>query len=342
MRMIPVTRPDRAAPCQKIGSIMDVILHIGAHRCATTSFQNYLRQNVNALDQQGIGFWGPRRTRNGLFRGIVPKVGGGAWRDQQRRGMGRVRMHLARSSGLGVNSLLVTDENLLGSVRENLRFCELYSGAGERMARYGEAFDGRIRHILLNVRSLDTYWASALGFSLTRGRNMPGQAALVRLATAQRSWRDVITDVACAIPGATIWIAPFEVFAGRPEAQLSGVTGINAPKTHARERLNTTLHLPALRALAIELNEDWDLPEGDGRWMPFAAEQVAALRENYADDLMWLTSGAEGLARLLPDPDKIPKPKTTRAGTSLPPNEPSDMTRGRTHDRQERYVARAR
>jgi len=318
---------------------MDVILHIGAHRCATTSFQNYLRQNTNALDQQGIGFWGPRRTRNGLFRGILPRVGVGAWRDQQRRGVGRVRMHLARSSGLGVNSLLVTDENMLGSVRENLRFCELYCGAGERLARYGEAFDGRIRHILLNVRSLDTYWTSALGFGLTRGRNMPGGAALTRLAAAHRSWRDVITDVACAIPGATIWVAPFEVFAGRPEAQLSAIAGIKAPKTHARERLNATLHLPALRALATELGVEWDLPEGDGRWFPFAPDQAAALRENYADDLMWLTGGADGLARLLPDPEKIPKPETERAGTSLPT---TDMTRGRTHDRQQRHVARAR
>lgn len=342
MRMgkTPVTRPDGAAPSQKIGPEMDVILHIGAHRCATTSFQNYLRQNIDALAQQGLGFWGPRRTRNGLFRGIVPKIGGGgAWRDQQRRGVGRVQIHLARSSGLGVSSLMVSDENMLGSVRENLRFCELYCGAGERMARYGEAFDGRIRHILLNVRSLDTYWASALGFGLTRGRNVPGRAALVRLAAAQRSWRDVITDVACAIPDATIWVAPFEVFAGRPEAQLSVVAGIKAPKFHARERLNATLRLPALRALAVELNVDWDLPEGDGRWLPFAPDQAAALRENYADDLMWLTGGADGLARLLPDPDKRLTPETKRAGISPPT---SDMTRGRTNDHQERYVARAR
>ena len=336
---IPVTRPDGAARCQQIGSDMDVILHIGAHRCATTSFQNYLRANSDTLDQQGIGFWGPRRTRNGLLRGIVPKIGAGAWRDQQRRGVGRVRMNLARSSGLGVKSLVVTDENMLGSVRENLRFCELYCGAGERMARYGEAFDGRIRHILLNVRSLDTYWASALGFSLTRGRNLPGHAALVRLAASPRSWRDVITDVACAIPDATIWVAPFEVFAGRPEAQLSAVAGIKAPKAQARERLNATLHLPALRALGKELNENWDLPDGDGRWLPFAPDQTAALRENYADDLLWLTGGADGLARLLPDPDKIPNPKTERAGTSLPT---ADMTRGRIHDRQERHMARAR
>ncbi len=319
---------------------MDVILHVGAHRCATTSFQTYLRLNSAALQQRGVGFWGPWRMRTNMLCAIVPKPGAGAARDRQRRGVGRLRMHLARSRGLGVQTLVVSDENMLGSVRENLRFCELYCGAGERMARYAQAFDGRIRHVLLNIRGLDTYWASAAGFGLTRGREMPGAPALTRLAGAGRSWRDVITDLAHAMPDATIWVAPFEVFAGRPEAQLSALTRMQPPRAHARERLNATLRLPQLRALADELGTGWVFPEGDGRWQPFDPGQVADLREAYADDLMWLTGGADGLARLLPDPAKIPMPQTIRAGKSPPQHH--DMTRGRLDDRQERRVARAR
>ena len=310
---------------------MDVILHIGAHRCATTSFQKYLGANHEYLKEQGLGFWGPGRTRNGLFRGIVPGLGVPMCRDQHRRGLGRVRLQLTRSAGLGVRSLLVSDENMLGTVRENLRFCELYCGVGERLARYGEAFDGRIRHVLLNIRAFDSYWASAMGFGLTRGREMPGAAALDRLAHSPRSWRDVITDVACALPNATLWVAPFETFAGRPEAQLSAIAGVTAPLHQARERLNATLQLPQLRALAQELATDWAFPTGEGRWQPFSPEQIAVLREVYADDLMWLTGGADGLARLLQDPDK------KRAGKSPPM---TDRTRGRSDDRQERRPER--
>lgn len=42
---------------------MDLILHFGAHRCATSSFQEYMSINSVALKRQGIGYWGPERTR---------------------------------------------------------------------------------------------------------------------------------------------------------------------------------------------------------------------------------------------------------------------------------------
>ena len=337
MSVSPAIRPNGAAIIRRIGSPMDVTLHIGAHRCASTSFQTYMYHNRENLLGQGIGVWGPWRTRTGLFRGILPGPAVATGRDLHRRGIGRVQMQLTRSAGLGLGTLLVSDENMMGTMRRNLRMGDLYGGIGERLARYGEAFDGRITSVALNIRSLDTYWASALGYGLTHGRGMPNAAMLHRLATSPRSWRDVITDVACALPNARIWALPFEVFAGRPEAQLAALARIDAPKSHARNWLNATPRLPRLRELAVELSEDWDLPDGDGRWQPFSSHQIAVMREAYADDLMWLTGGADGLARLMPDPEKLPD--IIQAGTH-PPR--PDMTRGKQHDRPERRMARAR
>jgi len=43
--------------------------------------------------------------------------------------------------------------------------------------------------------------------------------------------------------------------------------------------------------------EPAELPsDGLGHWQPFTKDQTAALRETYADDLFWLTAGADGLA----------------------------------------------
>ncbi|MDK3074940.1 hypothetical protein QO034_17765 [Sedimentitalea sp. JM2-8] len=71
------------------------------------------------------------------------------------------------------------------------------------------------------------------------------------------------------------------------------------------------------------------LPEGDGRRQPFPAEQIAVFRGSYADDLMWMSAGADGLARPMDDPDK------TGAGPNLPS---TDTTRGRPNDNQERRM----
>jgi hypothetical protein len=75
------------------------------------------------------------------------------------------------------------------------------------------------------------------------------------------------------------------------------------------------------------------LPAGDGRWHPFTAAQRASLRERYADDLMWLAAGADGLAWLMDDPEK------TWTGPNL---SGTDMTRGKRNDHEERPMARAR
>jgi hypothetical protein len=310
---------------------MNLTLHIGAHRCATTTFQSYLRANSDRLLADGVGFWGPRRTRAGLFRGIQPGPQIATGRDLHRRAIGLIGLQCTQSRDLGLKHLVVTDENMMGTMRSNLRLAELYCGVGERMARFAEAFDGHVTDVVVNIRSLDRYWASALGYGLMAGRGVPTSAALARIAYNPRGWRDVITDIACAIPAARLHVMPFETFAGRPDAQLTAMIGTPAPRTHARLWKNATPLLPELRAMLGAT--EGALPEGPGRWQPFDAAQVATLKELYADDLMWLIAGADGLAQIAPDPEK------TEAGITLPV---TDMTRGRRYDSQERHVARAR
>jgi hypothetical protein len=308
---------------------MNVFLHIGAHRCATTTFQAYMRQNSDRLGLQGTGFWGPLVTRKGLFSGVLPVPGASLGRDKQRRAAGRIQLRLTRCAGLGVQRLVVSDENMLGSVRANLRMGELYCGVGERLARFNQAFGGRVTDVVLSIRSLDRYWASALGYSLTRGRHLPSQGELDRLVSSPRSWRDVVTDVACAMPEARIRVLPFETFAGRPDAQLQALTGMEPPRTHARIWHNATPKLPQLRE-ELGTRAARRLPDGEGRWQPFTWTQQAELRETYADDMMWLTAGADGLARLARDPDE------KMAG--LNPSA-TELTRGRPYDDEDRRLA---
>ncbi|MBL4769228.1 MAG: hypothetical protein JKY94_16240 [Rhodobacteraceae bacterium] len=303
---------------------MDIVLHIGAHRCATTTFQHYMRLNAERLERCGIGFWGPRRTRNGLFSGLAPRSRIATGRNLQRRAAGRVQLHCARSEALGIETLVVSDENMLGSVRANLRIGELYCGVGERVARYAHAFGGRVSKVVLNIRSLEYFWASSLGYGLTRGMGVPVHSSLDRLAYGPRSWRDVVTDVACAAPDAQILVLPFEIFSGQPEVQLSAITRRKTPKSHARDWLNATPKLPELREIIHEL------PAGEGRWQPFEAPQIAAMRETYSDDLLWLAAGADGLASLITDPNKI------RVEMNPPV---TDLTRGRHYDHEKRRLA---
>jgi hypothetical protein len=279
---------------------MDVTLHIGAHRTGSTSFQNYLRDNRVRLDGQSYGFWGPWRTRKGLLNDLGTRP---ASAKAAQRAAGRVQINLAATAKRGMRCLLVSDENMIGTPRRCLRNRALYSDIGERMARYHAAFQTPKR-ILLQIRSLDTWWPSVMAHLLPRGEDVPAAGTLEAITNSPRSWRHVIADLACACPDSEIIVTPFERFVSQPDRLFQAMT--DAPVAPA-SRIEGFWHnrsplLPALRDLLEDRGQAMDLlPEGDGRWNPFHPAQSAQLREMYEDDLFWLRAGADGLAKLTED-----------------------------------------
>ncbi len=201
------------------------------------------------------------------------------------------------------------------------------------MARYNAAFDGQVTRIMLTIRSPESWWGSAAAYTVARGHAVPSRAQLDAIAEQDRSWRDVIVDLAGALPDAEIIVATFEEFAGRPDVLLAEATGVDAPKDTEMLWLNRAPDLAALRALLAARGEDPALmPEGTGRWLPFNDAQSAALRETYADDLFWLAAGADGLATLTQDPTR------KRAGLSQPAG---DKRKGHHHDIRQRHMAQS-
>lgn len=311
---------------------MDVILHVGAHRTATTSFQNYLRANRSGLQAQGIGFWAPWRTRGGLLNGLADRP---VSSDAARRGAGRVALNLEGSRRQGITTLVVSDENMIGTPRRCLRRGTLYPGAGERMARLAAAFGGPTR-VTLQIRALDAWWASTVAWLVPRGENLPSSAAVEAICTAPRSWRDVITDIACACPGTEIQVTAFETFCDRPDLLLGVLTGRSGvpsarPGCFVENRRPDTDGLRAVLAARGDAAPALSVTPPSARWTPFNDIQAARLRDTYADDLFWLRAGADGLARLTENPEPA-RPRLNLAAAA--------MKRGSTDDGPARKLAR--
>lgn len=322
---IPAALPNGAAFWQSLGrSIMDVILHLGAHRTATTTFQHYMQDHAEALAAQQTAYWSPERARTSVFPGLFRNSTAPKGRNLARRAEGRIRLFAAQARASGIAQLLVSDENLLGNCKQNIRAEQLYPAAGERIARVSAAFGGRVRRIVLSIRSQDLWWASACALTVSRGHPVPIDQRLENIAQSRRSWRDVITDLACAAPGAQIDVLTFEAVNGRPERLLRSALGKTPPTDTRRRWLNRSPDVQTLRAALADQGSDPDLlPDGLGRWHPFTPEQSEMMRENYADDLHWLLAGADGLATLTED--TCPN----RAETYLPSGA---FTKGQRHD----------
>lgn len=310
---------------------MDIILHLGAHRTATTSFQYYMRKNARGLRDSGIGFWGPREMRGGLLAGALPQPGLLAPERQLARARGRVSLRLEAARHAGLRHLVISEENLIGSTRRNLRERRLYPDAGQRLARYAALFDGRITRAVICIRALDSYWMSAMAYAVARGARMPLATDLERVAQDGRGWRALIADLACALPDVPIVVLTHDSVAGRPEAKLRAMTDMtDPPLRHAREWLNRAPDAARLRALVAERGGDAQaIGTDEGPWRPFGDAQRAVLAETWADDLFWLHAGADGLARLTEE-TRPEDAGHTRTGPT---------TEGQGHDIEERRLA---
>ena len=196
-----------------------------------------------------------------------------------------------------MKTLLISDENMIGNVRANLRARQLYPAIGERMAHYNAAFDGRIDRIVLTVRTLDLWWRSAASYGVKRGAQPLQHKDCCEISQDSRGWRDVIADLACAAPEAEIVVIPFETYVARPEVLLEHATELNGLPAISSEWLNRSPDLPGLREILRDRGAPKDaLATGIGHWNPFERKQSAVLRERYEDDLYWLRGGADGLA----------------------------------------------
>ena len=280
---------------------MDVILHLGAHRTASASFQHYLHAGQARLTRAGVAVWIPADEQ--ALLPDVQSMDDPALTPGTRFAFARKRVmeNLDKADARGIMHLVVSDQNVIGSPETLLQEGRLYSGIGEKMARYSEAFGGSLTRIVLSIRSQNGFWSSLMADAIAQGHMPPTDDTLEKIAHQARGWRDVITDLACAVTEIDIQVHPFEVFGSLPEYNLAAMTDLpDLPVKHAREWLNRSPSRTELRDILTKRGEDPDLvPEGEGRWYPFDRDQSRALREAYADDLFWLRAGADGLAKLI-------------------------------------------
>lgn len=288
---------------------MDVTLHIGAHRTGTTTLQNYLEKNRDNLREIGTEYWGAKQTRSGLFTGFEKRLS--AQTNEEigygKKSSGLIRDMLARLEEDGVKSLIVSEENMLGSIGGNVRDGSLYNEASGLLQRFTPGFGGHCNRVALSIRSYDEYWASVFNFVTQRGGKLLSKQKMDELAAQPRRWRDIITEVSGIFPSAELIVWSFEATLDRESDKLALLNGGRVPKQmHAQKQWhNASVSSTKLRQMLETSGRSGlaaGVPEGTTRWQPFAADQVATFQEQYREDIAWLRSGADGIAKFEDNP----------------------------------------
>lgn len=285
---------------RKVRSLLEVILHMGAHRTGTTTLQRSLQQNAQNLKKNGVTVWGPSETRGRLFSGLLRGFDAEAGETTRlvARNKGVIAIEMDRLARKQCRNLLITEENILGGIRGNLRSHQLYPRLDERLARFAEMFGPVCGRIGLAIRPYQDFWASSMAHSIPLGHRLLDEDDFDQLVTQPRTWRRVINDVAAAFPRADIMVWEFDRMVRQPAAQLKILTNgqLNLHLGLMEQQHNTSPGRDALRSILAQRRDgsEAQIAAGDGRFMPMGAHHIEAMQAQYAIDLAWLRGASVG------------------------------------------------
>ena len=182
-----------------------IVVHLGAHRTGTTLFQKTLADNRQRLSDLGICFLGPDQIRNGDFEGLLVRRAELTllqFRKSQ-KAVRKLRCLLDSERRAG-RRVILSEENILGSIRHNVDTMSVYPNIQNSLDMLKPAFE-QVDVFYFSIRPLHVWWNSCLSFAIRHFRRPPSDMQLDYIAyNSALGWRPVIQAVCKAFPKARV------------------------------------------------------------------------------------------------------------------------------------------
>lgn len=193
---------------------MDLTVHIGAHRTGSTLVAQAITASVEADPACGVAVWHPRYLRSiGGWQAVPRSVT--ATGAPASRAAGRVLATLsdrlaedaAALDAQGVRHLVISEENLVGTMRTNMTQSAFYPDVASRLRAYASVLPMVPARVALGVRDYGAVWSSAFHYIPQSGNEAPSrQAARTALLDHDRGWPDVIESIYDVWPDTEVYV----------------------------------------------------------------------------------------------------------------------------------------
>lgn len=204
---------------------LEIVLHLGAHKTASTHLQLALGRARAALAGQGVAMFLPEDLRrNGL------RLADCLSSQPEDRSHNAVIRKALGEAARGARLLLISEENILGSAHQPamIREARLYPDAGARLARLGMLLPAGRVTMALAMRNPAGFLVSAYSQRLLSGRIEHFEHYRGGLDPAALSWRDLVARLRAALPDAGLVLWAYEDYpaiAGQVLAAMLGREG---------------------------------------------------------------------------------------------------------------------
>lgn len=293
---------------------MEIHLHIGAHRTGTTSAQKLLESRSAQLRAAGVVFRGPSALRGwGLYDLLQRMTDARAPVDRIEAAQQVLRDWVTKFGP--VRRVVISDENLSGTMLQNYTDAALYPDAEARFQALGQLLPAQPDVVCVTIRDLVGYWQSVFAHLAMLGKLDTFDAE--RLAKSPRkSWLPLVQGVRTAFPKARLKIMRYDsTVVERLVAELVGpgrAARLPTPKRSfglaLTDEIMASLHAlpvgPGREALSLRLRETRDTAD-----RAFSAAQARELDVAYSAD--WQALRAGGIAGAVLDPAPMAGDVTT-------------------------------
>lgn len=172
-----------------------VFIHAGAHRTGSSSFQNCLAENRAALAAAGYDLAYP--SRDGAAGGTLrlarrlPRPGNLTPVEES----AGLRDYFRRFFTQPGNDLILSEENLIGRIKPLLKG-RFFTMAARRMRAVAAGFDAPVEHLLLVIRSYDSFFESAYRKQAEENLVDPFADLCSTISGRSRGWAELVTEIA--------------------------------------------------------------------------------------------------------------------------------------------------
>jgi hypothetical protein len=288
---------------------MDLHLHLGAHKTATTYMQSHFQQEAQLLRSEGIIYipveifrpWRRQTLRRAAKKGPGSST---AYFD----------VFLERWRPRGSSTLVISDENMIGTCGNIVRFGRLYPELVTKLGGVAEMMCQRHPSIFISIRSYDAFYAAVYCEALRYDARCTFKNFSSRLDPTARRWHHILAEIATLFPESPIIVWPYEIFRDKIPEIFDRLSG--KPITSKMLLSNENIHR-SMSPRAVEIVESlaqrigWGaarrllsiveflLPNENGApvFSPWSEQDRDFLRRLYEEDLAVI--GANNRFRML-------------------------------------------
>lgn len=272
----------------------EVIVHLGAHKTATTYIQSALKAQRKVLAAEGVTVLLPGDLRATGVLGRSRPDRGGPNSAERGSGLDIAGLLNGLASDPTVHRIVLSEESIIGAPRINLSTKSLYPDLVRKCRRLPVALNHPNVTFLFALRDYGSFFSSNITTAVRRGNVFALDDLRPAFLTLHRNWVDVVSDLRRAFPAVALKIWRYEDF-GQCEAKVFAKFGDGLASSRS-PRLFKTLSRDAMAHILTQA--DPSKPPRELR--PFirnAARDFPITSENPAFSL-WSEAEAAHLTRL--------------------------------------------